>query len=257
MGLGDRAGRGPGRGLAKLHVNDAAPLGLQGVGTLGLRLDTPELTVRVEAQPIPDTLEVTLFMDDGVDVDIHLLGGAAMDVTDMPFHEFHDPLLNNEDRDCYWGNCPVCSVSIPGQASVAVNPRQVDFDGDGALVTDKQDPQLDIDNVRGCFIGDSGERSCVPEKITVEQPAPGVYVVWPYLWGPPNTETAGLLSSPSTVSVNVDVQCRGVTLRVTRSLSSALTNGAAAPSTSPLRYAGNNGFILIDVPATGPCEILP
>ena len=233
---------------------------------LRVTLQEPELPpqtciVRVEAQPIPDTLEVTLFMNDGVDVDIHVIGGPGSTRFDMPFHELHDPDPifggDDENRDCYWGNCPVCSVSIPGQACVAVDPRQVDFDGDGALVTDKQDPQLDIDNTRGCFVGVSGERSCVPEKITVEQPSPGLYVVWPYLWGPPDTEIAGLLSSPATVSVTVAVQCRGETLRITRSLSSALANGTGAPSNSPLRYAGNDGFILIDVPPSGPCDILP
>jgi hypothetical protein len=230
---------------------------------LRVTLQEPELppqtcTVGVEAQPIPDTLAVTLFMNDAVDVDIHLTGGDEARLTDMPFHQQHSPALgDNEDRDCYWDNCAVCSVSIPGQTCVAVNPRQVDFDGDGALLADKQDPQLDIDNVRGCFTGENGDRSCVPEKITVEQPAPGLFVAWAYLWGPPSSLDPGLITNPASVDVVVEVECRGDTFTFLRTLHSTETSGAAAAATSPRRYGGNeDGFILIDVPPTGPCDAL-
>lgn len=230
---------------------------------LRVTLQEPELPaqtciVRVEAQPIPDTLEVTLFMNDGVDVDVHVIGGAGSSRFDMPFHELHDATLGDvEDRDCYWDNCPVCSVSIPGQSCIAVSPRQVDFDGDGAALTDKQDPQLDIDNTRGCFTGDNGEQSCVPEKITVEQPVAGTYIIWPYLWGPPNSDLGGLLSSPAGVTVSLEVQCRGVRVTRTRTLRSDTTDGSgvAAPQKSARRYGGFAGFIEVTVPATGACTI--
>jgi hypothetical protein len=228
---------------------------------LQVTLQEPELpaqtcTVRVEAQPIPDTLEVTLFMDDGVDVDVHVIGGAGSTRFDMPFHELHDPTFGDvEDRDCYWDNCPVCSVSIPGQSCIAVSPRQVDFDGDGASLTDTQDPQLDIDNTRGCFTGDNGDRSCVPEKITVEQPSAGTYIIWPYLWGPPNSDVG--LSSPAGVTVSLEVQCRGVRVTRTRTLRSDTTDGSgvAAPQKSARRYGGLAGFIEVTVPTTGACTI--
>ncbi len=231
---------------------------------LRVTLQEPELPaqtcfVRLEAQPIPDTLEVTLFMNDGVDVDVHVIGGPGSTRFDMPFHELHDPIFSSddEDRDCFWRNCPVCSVSIPGQTCVAVSQRLVDFDGDGATLADKQDPQLDIDNIRGCFIGDNGDRSCVPEKITVEQPVAGRYFIWPYLWGPPNTETAGLLTSPTAVNVDLEVQCRGVRVTRTRTLHSDTADGSGigAPQNSERRYGTFLGFIEVTVPASGPCTI--
>ncbi len=228
-------------------------------------LREPELppqtcTVAVEAQPIPDTLEVTLFMNDGLDVDLHLIGGAGNRIFDMPFHELHDPGFgDDENRDCYWKNCPVCSVSIPGQSCLAVNTRIVDFDGDGASLADKQDPQLDIDNVRGCFTGDSGELSCVPEKITVETPAAGSYVIWSYLWGLPNTEEVGTLSSPPVTTVTIEVKCRGqrVVVPVTLRSDSADGSGVAAAADSPRRYGGDFGFVEVSVPSSGACTITP
>ncbi len=216
--------------------------------------------VAVEAQPIPDALEVTLFMNDPLDVDLHLIGGAGNRLFDMPFHELHDPTFgDDEDRDCYWRNCPVCSVSIPGQSCVAVDPRIVDFDGDGADINDEQDPQLDIDNVRGCFTLATGELSCVPEKITVETPVAESYVIWSYLWGLPNTDTPGTLSSPAVTTVTIEVKCRGQVLSVERTLRSDSANGSgvAAAVDSPRRYGGNSGFIEVVVPASGPCTIIP
>jgi hypothetical protein len=229
---------------------------------LRVTLKEPELPpqtciVSVEAQPIPDTLEVTLFMNDAVDVDVHLIGGVGSSRFDMPFHELHDPQDgDNEDRDCYWDNCPVCTVSIPGVPCVAVNPREVDFDGDGASLTDPQDPQLDIDNTRGCFTADNGERSCVPEKITVEEPAAGTYFAWTYLWGTPNSVNPSL-TSPSSIPVTVDIQCRGQRVTRTRTLKSDTSDGSgvAALQNSSRRYGGPLGFIQIDVPASGPCTI--
>ena len=231
---------------------------------LRVTVQEPELPaqtcfVRLEAQPIPDTLEVTLFMNDGVDVDVHVIGGPGSTRFDMPFHELHDPIFSSDDdnRDCFWRNCPVCSVSIPGQTCIPVSQRLVDFDADGASLSDPQDPQLDIDNIRGCFIGDNGDRSCVPEKITVEQPVAGRYFIWPYLWGPPNTETAGLLTSPTAVNVDLEVQCRG--LRVTRSRTlhsdTADGSGIGAPQNSERRYGTFLGFIEVTVPTSGPCTI--
>jgi hypothetical protein len=228
---------------------------------LRVTLQEPELppqtcTVSVEAQPIPDALEVSLFMDDAVDVDVHVVGGPGSTRFDMPFHELHDPLFDDEDNDCYWNNCPVCTVSIPGVPCVAVSPRRVDFDGDGASLADLQDPQLDIDNTRGCFIADNGERSCVPEKITVEQPAAGTYFVWTYLWGTPNSLNPSL-TSPSSIPVTVDIQCRGQRVTRTRTLKSDTTDGSgvAAVQNSARRYGGVLGFIQIDVPASGACTI--
>lgn len=228
---------------------------------LRVTLQEPDLppqtcTVSVEAQPIPDTLEVTLFMNDGVDVDVHVIGGPGSSQFDMPFHELHLS-SDNEDRDCYWDNCAVCSVSIPGVPCVAVSPRQVDFDGDGASLADQQDPQLDIDNTRGCFTADNGERSCIPEKITVELPAAGRYIVWTYLWGPPNSDVGGLLTSPSSAPVSLDIQCRGQRVVRSRTLKSDTVdgNGIAAPQNSARRYGGSLGFVQIDVPASGACTI--
>ncbi|MBM4279651.1 MAG: hypothetical protein FJ137_02455 [Deltaproteobacteria bacterium] len=229
--------------------------------------DLPAQTcdVIVEATKIPDTLEVSLFMQVGLDVDLHVVGGALSSVFDFRYHVLHNPLFDAADNDCYWQNCPVCTVALPGQACTPPqdangnNVRIVDFDDprDGASLLDKQDPQLDIDNQRGCFTGSNGDLQCIPEKITVEQPDAGAYFVWTHLWGAALTVAPGSLSSPSETTVTVQVVCRGQTVTATRTLSSATADGGAtaAAVNSPRRYGGNLGYIRVDVPDSGPCTI--
>jgi hypothetical protein len=188
---------------------------------------------------------------------------------DMPFHPQHDPVTYGDDpnRNCSWENCPVCTIEIPGQpVCTPVDPRIVDFDDpiDGASLADPQDPQLDIDNRRGCFITEAGDVTCVPEKITVETPDAGVYFAWAYLYGDALSNTAGLLSNPANTIVEIEVKCRDVSKRYTRSLSSVLAGSnpaTAAPVASYERLGadpatGLGGFVRFEVPATGPC-LLP
>jgi hypothetical protein len=222
--------------------------------------DLPPVTCGfgVEAQKIPDTLEVTLFMNDPLDVDLHLIGGIGSTTFDFPFHTLHnpaEPFRDNEDRDCYWDNCPVCTVSIPGQSCIAVAPRQVDFDNpaDGANLADKQDPQLDIDNQRGCFTAANGELQCIPEKITVETPAAGTYRVFPYLWGDALALNPGLASTPPSTVVTIQIQCRGVTRTLTRTVSSLTSTNTVAGAKDPARYATDP--LLITIPASGACTL--
>src|SRR5690606_1207317 len=106
-------------------------------------------TVSLEATPLPDTLQVRLVMNDALDVDVHVIGGPDALAYDFPYHPLHSPSLGDDpDRDCYYANCPVCTVAIPGQSCTPEDPRIVDFDdpADGAALDDPQDPQLDIDN---------------------------------------------------------------------------------------------------------------
>jgi hypothetical protein len=242
--------------------------------TLRVTLQEPYLPpqtcqVLIQATPLPDTFEVTLFMTDALDVDVHVAGGQRTDNAefkryDMPFHPLHDPLVEGDDpdRNCSWANCPVCTIDIPGQpVCTPITPRVVDFDdpADGASLVDVQDPQLDIDNRRGCFTTDSGDLSCVPEKVTVETPDAGVYFVWPYLYGDPLSVTPGLISTPSATSVEIEVKCRGVSKRYTRVLSSIVQGSSppvAAATESYERLGGVDGFVRFVVPASGPC-VLP
>ena len=210
--------------------------------------------VLLEAQKIPDTLEVSLFMDDALDVDLHLIGGVDATVFDFPFHSGHIPSLDNSDRDCFWENCPVCIFAIPGQLCTAVSPRIVDFDSpvDGAALSDPQDPQLDIDNQGGCFTGTNGDLQCIPEKITVDLPAAGTYFVFPYLWGDSFTLEPGAASTPSSTAVIIVIQCRGVTRSFTRTLSSIAVDGTTATATDPVRYLEP---LEITIPGSGACSL--
>ncbi len=226
---------------------------------LRVTLQEPELPpqscdVKVEAQKLVDKLEVSLFMNASIDVDLHLISGAGATFFDFPFHEDHDPALDNSDHDCYYFNCPVCTVSVPGQSCVAVSPRVVDYDDpvDGAALADKQDPQLDIDNQRGCFTAANGDLQCIPEKITVELPTTGTYRVFPYLWGNALTVTPGLASTPSSTTVTIQITCRDVTRTITRTLSSIAADGTTATSTDPVRYGDP---LFITVPASGACTL--
>jgi len=240
--------------------------------TLRVTLQEPNLApqtcqVTLRANELTDDFEVTLFMTDALDVDLHVAGGLRTDNVeykqyDNPFHPLHDPALDDDpDRNCSWENCPVCTVDIPGQpVCTAITPRVVDFDDpiDGASLADNQDPQLDIDNRRGCFTTEAGDVTCVPEKITVENPDAGVYFVWAYLYGNALSNTAGLLSTPSSTIVEIEVKCRGQTKRYTRSLSSVLTGSSppsAAPTSSYERLGGQTGYVRFVVPTTGACTL--
>jgi hypothetical protein len=214
--------------------------------------------VAVSAEKIPDTLEVTLFMNDPLDVDIHVVGGVSASQFDFPFHTSHNPAApfnDNPNLNCYWDNCAVCTVNIPGQGCTAISPRVVDFDNpaDGAALADPQDPQLDIDNQRGCFTGANGDLQCIPEKITVVEPDAGTYFVFPYLWGNALALNPGLASTPSSTTVTVELKCRGVTQTFTRTLSSIAAGGGVAAANDPARYATTPAQII--VPTTGPCSI--
>jgi hypothetical protein len=212
--------------------------------------------VAVEAQKIPDTLEISLFTDDALDVDLHLISGANATFLDFPFHVDHDPASgDNPNRDCHFANCKVCSLSIPGQSCTATNPRIVDFDNpvDGASLLDQQDPQLDIDNRRGCFTGDNGDLQCIPEKITVELPAaPATFRVFPYLFGNALATSSGQASTPSSTAITVQITCRNVTQAYTTTLSSIAADGTTATSKDPVRYGGELP-LFIDVPTSGAC----
>jgi len=232
--------------------------------------------VSIRALPITDTFEVSLFMSDPLDVDLHVAGGQRTGEVefkqfDVPFHPWHNfdfangvPADYGDDpnRNCSWANCPVCTINIPGQpVCTPVAPRVVDFDDpqDGASLADAQDPQLDIDNRRGCYTTEAGDLSCVPEKVTVETPDAGVYFVWAYLYGNALSITPGLISTPSSTSVEIEVKCRGVSKRYTRVLSSVAQGSnppTAAATASYERLGGASGFVRFEVPTTGPC-LLP
>jgi hypothetical protein len=234
--------------------------------------DLPEQTcfVTLEAQPLPDEFEVNLIMSDGLDVDLHVLGGNRTDNIeylrwDMPFHPEHNPSLGDDpDRDCYFANCPVCSADIPDQpACVPVTTRIVDFDrpvADGAALADAQDPQLDIDNRRGCYTDLSGAPVCIPERVTVETPSAGPYFVWAYLYGDALSITPGELSTPTTTVVEIEVTCRGATQRYPRVLSSEDETAAGTPAATASfeRIGGASGFVRFEVPTdpNAPC-VLP
>ena len=208
-------------------------------------------TVQLNVKPLPDNLQVTVFMNDSVDVDVHLTGGVGSRIEDMRFHENH---LSSgvESRNCYWNNCAVCSASIEGQTCGVTGPT-VDFSTPRGTASylDPADPQLDIDNVRGCFTATNGERSCVPEKITVEDAPAGTYFAWAYLWGAARSLTEGSLSSPAATTARLEVQCRGQTFSFNRALRSDATTGSstAAPARSPRRYGGAGGDIKIVIPS--------
>ncbi|MDP2341791.1 MAG: hypothetical protein Q8O67_12605 [Deltaproteobacteria bacterium] len=226
---------------------------------LRVTIQEPDLPVRtcqfdVSTTKIPDTLEISLFMNDALDVDLHLISGAGASLFDFPFHELHDPAFGDDpNRDCHFANCSVCAISIPGQGCTAESPRIVDFDNpvDGAALTDKQDPQLDIDNQRGCFTGANGDLQCIPEKITVELPAAATFRVFPYLYGNA-LGGSGTLTTPSSTSVTIVIKCRDVTRTITRTLSSLAADGTAAATDDPLRYGD---ALFITVPATGACTL--
>jgi hypothetical protein len=183
----------------------------------------------------------------------------------MPFHPEHDTDLGDDpDRDCYFANCPVCSADIPDQpACIPVTTRVVDFDRptpDGAALADEQDPQLDIDNRRGCYTDLSGAPVCIPERVTVLTPAAGPYFVWAYLYGDALSITAGELTIPTTTAVEIEVTCRGVTQRYPRVLSSedSVTPGTPAATASFERIGGSGGYVRFEVPSdpNAPC-VLP
>jgi hypothetical protein len=162
---------------------------------------------------------------------------------------------DDPNRSCHYANCPVCTVTIPGQSCTAVSPRIVDFDGDGAALSDRQDPQLDIDNRRGCFTGTNGDLTCIPERITVEEPAAGDYRIFPYLYGNALAVTPGLVTTPSQVQVRIEVECRGVTRTYTRTLFSTVSasDGSAADTNSPRRYG--DVPVQFSIPASGACTL--
>jgi hypothetical protein len=232
---------------------------------LRVTLQEPELPaqtcdVTVEAERVPDALQVSLFMNDPLDVDIHLIGGVGSTRFDMPFHELHDPIDFDDDprRSCHWDNCQVCTVQIPGQGTcVATTPRVVDFSNprNGASLADPNDPQLDIDNRRGCFTGDNGDLQCIPEKISVENPPPGTYFLWSYLFGNAGAVTPGALTTPTSTTITLEVECRGVRTTFTRTLHSTLSTGGTAPAASSRRYGESQGFVTIEVPTSGACVV--
>jgi hypothetical protein len=217
--------------------------------------------VALRAEPLPDTLQVSVFMNDSLDVDVHLTGGVGADPVDMVFHELHAD-FGLPNRNCFWQNCAVCTASVPGQSCIATGPL-VDFSNprNTASYSDPNDPQLDIDNVRGCFTGTNGDLSCVPEKITVENPPAGTYWAFGYLFGNAFALNPGGLTSPATTTVRLDIECRGVKTSVTRTLRSDVSNGSgtAASATSSRRYGGTNGEVEIVVPVApgAPCIITP
>ena len=276
--------------------------------TLQVTLQEPDLPpqtclVNVIAEALPDTFEVSLFISNSVDVDLHVIGGERSNPEDLkydlPYHPLHmpdticdnscfyandgvcddggegssysvcdygsdcsdcgartnnSPLVDNPNRDCFFENCNICSVEIPDQPTCQViAPRVVDFDNpaDGAFLSDPQDPQLDIDNRRGCYLNASLETVCIPEKVTVEEPAPGVYFVWAYLYGNALATTTGELTVPADVTVELEVKCKGQTERYTRQLSSedASLPGFAASTISYERIGGFAGYVRFEVPS--------
>ena len=231
--------------------------------------DLPSFTCQfnVGATKIPDTLEVTLFMNDPLDVDLHLIGGADASIFDFPFHLLHepaDPFFDNPIHDCHYANCPVCTVNIPGQTCTPPSPRVVDFDDpvDGVALADKQDPQLDIDNQRGCFTAENGDLQCIPEKVTVELPDAGQYFIFPYLWGNALAVLPGQASTPATTTVTIQITCRDVTRSYLIPLSSIATDGTIAVEDDPVRYGDVataapqvDAPLVITIPATGACTL--
>jgi hypothetical protein len=229
------------------------------MGTLTTPSGTIETcVVNVEAEPLPDEFEVTLFMHDSVDIDLHVIGGEGAVQWDIPFHPLHDPTLGDDpDRDCYFGNCPVCTVEVEGQPACTPASRIVDFSRppNGASLNDTEDPQLDIDNRRGCFTSTQGPL-CIPEKVTVETPTAGVYYAWPYYWGPSLAGSPGQASVPSTVTIEIEVRCRGTTKRYTRTLKSIDSGGLTAPADSYDRLGGSSGYVRFEVPTgAGACTL--
>jgi hypothetical protein len=284
--------------------------------TLQVTLQEPQLApqtclVNVVAEALPDTFEISLFLADSLDVDLHVIGGTRSNPEDlkydMPFHPLHvsnricddscfyagdgvcddggadssysvcdlgsdcsdcgtrqisGPGVDDPNRDCYFANCNVCSVEIPDQPScTAIDPRVVDFDNpaDGAAINDTQDPQLDIDNRRGCYQNASLEPVCIPEKVTVEEPSPGIYFVWAYLYGNAMEPNTGILTSPMATTVEIEVKCRGESQRYSRLLSSEdiLNPNTASAASSYERIGGSNGFIRFEIPAgaSSPCSL--
>ncbi len=223
----------------------------------GLPLQACQVTVH--ADPLPDTLQVTVFMANNLDVDVHLTGGVGSKLQDMRFHTDH-LAQGTESRSCYWSNCAICTASVPGQGCTVTGPS-VDFSTprNTASYSDPNDPQLDIDNVRGCFTGTNGDLSCIPEKITVEAPPAGTYFAWAYLWGAAQALNEGSLSSPAATVARLEIDCRGTKTSISRTLRSDTANnsGVAAGSRDPRRYGGSAGQIKIVVPtaANAPCVI--
>ena len=216
-------------------------------------------SVTVHAVPLPDTLQVTLFMENGVDVDVHLTGGVGSRLEDMRYHTNHLS-QGTENRSCYWNTCAICTAQVPGQGCTVTGPS-VDFSNprNTASYTDPNDPQLDIDNIRGCFTGTNGDLSCIPEKITVETPPAGTYFAWAYLWGAEQSLNEGSLSSPAATVVRLEIDCRGIKTTISRTLRSDTTSGVAAGSRDPRRYGGTAGQVKIVVPpaANQACVITP
>jgi len=191
--------------------------------------------------------------DDGGAGSSYSVCDLGSDCSDCGTRQVSGPEVDNPNRDCYFANCNVCSVEIPEQPScIAIDPRVVDFDNpaDGAAFTDTQDPQLDIDNRRGCYQNASLEPVCIPEKITVEQPSPGIYFVWAYLYGNTMEPSMGTLTTPMTTTVEIEVKCKGESQRYSRTLSSEDTfaPNIASAAASYERIGGSNGFIRFEIP---------
>jgi hypothetical protein len=174
---------------------------LYGAYTLRLRLTQPNaadiVCDKIVNVPAPNVgINVTLYMEDAVDVDLHLM------------HPWGDPTWIStfdgwtSDYDCYFGNCKMCTVTVPGQGGCAAT-GPLEWDAVGGLTNG--DPTLDVDNLRGCYTDANGIEVCTPESISiVTPPANGSYVIAVHYYGPAYGQSA----TPA-IDVYVKAFCRG------------------------------------------------